>query len=310
MKNFWERGSIAEGLLTLTALSIVIFAILLPASARKNLVFWPGGVPGNTQGSGSTNSPAITSASKGVISLSTGNARYITDPMDEYVVLENRSGANINITGWRLENGKSSRRYVVGSGYSQFASDIGVIPQGTKIISPDGTSRVEDVILKPNERAIIVSGGPQRLSPYTLVSFKENACTAYLTEDYSFPSGHEESCIRPTNEVGYNNLDTECKQYVNTLWSCHTPKYDGLKNDGSKCAGCVDGREGLSSMCVAYIKDHFDYPSCINNHKGDKNFEGRVWHLYLYRPWEMWADRDETISLYDKQGNLISTTSY
>jgi len=312
MNHRLEKGSIVEGLVALLALSIVIFVILIPKSTRQNYVDKNSSLRGDSYSQnlfGEKVAPSKT-AGTGTIKVSVGNAKYTSDPMEEYIYIENRGKTRVDITGWRLENSKSSRRYVVGSGFTQFSSDVGIIPQGAKIISPYGGSSLQNITLEPGDRASVVSGGPGNISPYNVVSFKENLCTGYLEEDYTFPSGHEMSCVRPSNEVGLSGLDKECKNFIDTLRVCHTPKYEGLDRDREKCRGCVDGKEGLSSMCVEYIQKHFSYPSCLANHMSDKNFEGDVWHIYLHRPWEMWADSDETIYLYDSKGGLISTTSY
>ncbi len=192
----------------------------------------------------------------------------------------------------------------------RYASDVGIIPQGTKVVSSSGVSRLENIILKPYERAVVTTGSPQNISPYTIVSFKENLCSGYLSEKYNFPSGIGKSCVRPNTEPGVKNLDSACKKYVDSMRSCHTPQFEGKDRQGDFCSGCVDGTDGLPSMCVSFIKNHFSYPGCLSYHQGDQNFEGNVWHVYLYRPWEMWAESDETLSLYDSQGNLVTQTSY
>ncbi len=304
-----EKGAFVEGLLTLFAISIVIFAILLPREARIGLNQWPGALPVQT----TNGDPAYVSSGglpSGSVYVNTGNARYTSDPMDEYVIIENRGLNSINITGWRLENGKSDRSYAVGSNYVQYASDTGVIPQGVKVLSPQGRNFLEAIVLKPNERAVIISGGPGNLTSFPVVSFKENSCTGYLAEDYRFSSGIEKSCVRPHQTSGVSNLDSACKRYIDSMRSCHKPKFDGFKSNGERCDGCVDGFEGLTSMCVNFIKTNYNYGGCIANHQSDSDFEGKTWHVYLHRPWEMWATEDETLSLYDSQGNLVYQTSY
>lgn len=309
MKRNGEKGAFVEGLLTLFAISIVIFAILLPKEARLGLNQWPGAIPVQT----TNNDPKYVSTSgipQGTVYVNTGNARYTSDPMSEYVVIENRGLNSINITGWRLENGKSGRSYAVGGSYVQYSSDTGVIPQGVRVLSPQGRNTLESIVLKPNERAVVVSGGPGNLTSFPVISFKENSCTGYLAEDYSFPSGVEKMCIRPSETPQVGSLDSACKRYVESMRSCHKPKFDGVKSDGEQCEGCVDGFEGLTSMCTSFIKKNYNYAGCIANHQSDKDFEGRTWHVYLHRPWEMWATEDETLSLYDSQGNLVYQTSY
>lgn len=313
MRKTLEKGAFVEWLLTFFAISIVIFAILIPKSMRFDVSGWDSTLKGrNSTYQNDTKSTNYTSSSRssGTLRLERGNGKYENDPMSEYIVIENNGSNPVNITGYRLENGKSARSYTVGSQYLHYASDVGVIPQGAKIVSPDGRSHLESIVLNRGERAIVISGGPGNLTSYPLTSFKENSCTGYLEETYSFPKGLDKSCVRPSKEVGYTSLDIKCKRYIDSMQSCHTPEYGGKDEDGEVCRDCVDGEKGLSSMCIAYVKSHFSYEGCLANHIGEKNFEGKTWHVYLHRPWEMWAEEEETISLFDSSGVLVDSISY
>lgn len=316
---------LTEGLLTLLAITIVIFALLIPKSVR-NLSFVSTGeviTGGSTTAevkkasrsstSGITQGQSLqsqTSPRANSIQIHTGNASYSYEPYEEYITIENRGTSNVDITGWRLENGKNTHAYPLGDKYVYYLSDSGIIPQATRILVPNGSSVLEDVVLKPGERAIVVTGSPQNISPYKIISFKENSCIPYLTETYQFPSGMEKGCVLPQKEPGVSSLDLSCQRYINSMRSCHTPKYESVDRNGDLCTNCVDGKEGLPSMCIAFIKSHYSYPGCLAYHMGDTNFEGRVWHVYLYRPWEMWAKDNETISLYDRNGLLQASAKY
>ncbi len=313
MKKSGEKGAFVEWLLSFFALSIIIFAILIPKSLRFDVSGWDqtiGGNRGTNQNSSKDTSYTSIGSGTGTLRVERGNAKYENDPMSEYVVIENNGSKPVNITGYRLENGKSARSYAVGSQYLHYTSDVGVIPQGTKIVSPDGKSHLENIVLNRGEKAVVITGGPGNLTSFVLNSFKENSCTGYLEETYQFPSGLEKSCIRPSNEVGYESLDNSCRRYIDSMRSCHTPKYGGRDNDGEVCRDCIDGTPGLSSMCIAYVKSHFSYEGCLANHIGDKNFEGKTWYVYLHRPWEMWSNEEETISLFDQNNVLIDNISY
>lgn len=335
MKNSGEKGDFIEWLLMLLALSVVIFAILIPKSGREIPLGFPNlsggwdfldqtrGSTGyvssprstNTGSTGAAPGGSVTSASipasssAGAIRVSTGNAKTEKDPMDEYITIDNRGSSAVNITGWRLENGKSARVYSVGNQAVHYASDTAIIPQGTKIISPTGASIMESIILKPGEKAVVVTGGPGNQTP-RIVSFKENICTGYLAETYEFPGRLDTSCVRPSNEPGVAGLDTQCRTYLSSMRSCHTPKFGGLNSSGDRCDGCVDGRSGLSGLCREFIKSHFSYKGCLANHSSDPRFEGKTWYVYLHRPWEMWDSAYEKISLYDLNGGLVAELNY
>lgn len=314
MKKTREKGDFIEWLLMLLALSVVIFAVLIPKENRQFFIGIPdvgeGFYAPLEDGSQAGGSGQVANVYSREIRLGLGNASYSNDPMSEYITIDNTSQRNINITGWRLENGKGARTYTLGGQRLQYASDTAIIPQGTKMISPRGPSAMENIILKPGDSAIITSGGPGNISPYTIVSFKENACTGYLKKNYTFPGNLERSCPAPANEVGVSGLDSQCRDYIRGMQYCRTPDFGGRDANQEVCKDCVDGRAGLSSSCISFIKERFNYAGCIANHSSDINFEGRVWHIYLHRPWEMWASSYETIYLYDAQGKLITNYSY
>lgn len=311
MRKGYERGSFIEWLLMLLAISVVIFGILIPKSGREFFVGLPNlgdGWMASQDSAGGAGFPSV--FSEGAVRLGSGNARNSGDPMDEYITLDNLGSRALDITGWRLENDRGSRAQSVGGQTLYYASDTAIIPQGTKVISPSGRNVMERIILKPGERAIITSGGPGNVSPYKVVSFKENSCTGYLNKDYRFSGGLDKSCVRPGSEIGVSSLENQCRDFISGLQSCYTPTIGGLDNQGRNCQSCVDGRDDLSNSCISFIKSHYTYAGCLINHLSDANFEGTTWHVYLYRPWEMWASSYETMYLYDASGNLVTKYSY
>lgn len=319
-----EKGNFVEWLLIFLAVTVVIFALVVPRYRSpltlNTLVPQIGeSTGGGTTYSGSAGASGGTTISSSVsasVSISTGNAPYSIQPGEEYIVLENRGGSPVDITGWRLENGKSAKVYAVGDNEVHYASDTAIIPQGAKVLSPYGSSFIGDIILKPGERAVVVTGSPGNISPYSVVSFKENSCTGYLKEYYKFPSGLEKSCIRPAEEPGASRFDQACEDFIDRISTCHTPKVNTwdaygktIDSRGNTCEGCIEG-QSFTSVCSSFIKSHYSYPGCLANHQGDANFEGKVWHVYLYKRFEMWVSSHETISLYDSFGRLMAVTSY
>lgn len=328
MKKQNQSGFI-EGLI----MALGLFAILILFVLPKNL---PGPTPslpslfgGN---SGSFNQPSSSNNSGGAntniakdsafansISLNTGNGPYSFQPDDEYISLSNESSKPITITGWKLQNGKGQRAYNVGSSLQYFPSEAITIPQGTYILSPNGWNNMQNIVLKPNESAIITTGQVGVNIPYKIVSFKENICTGYIEnlDNYSFTPSLQTNCVPPRNEPGIENLDTSCRDYISSMSSCHTPKFNtvdtqGFLTDsqGNSCTGCVDGNSTLSNSCVAFIKAHFSYPGCLAYHQNDSDFSGSEWRILLGQKWELWAKDYEIISLFDSVGKLVNYQSY
>ncbi len=245
------------------------------------------------------------------ISLSIGNANFVYQPYEEYISIYNRGREPVNITDWQLKNGKDQRAYDWGGTLRYFPSDTAAIGQAASFISPNNFNKFQDIVLKPNETAIITTGSIGSQLPYKIVSFKENICSGYLEDlsEYEFTPPLTRNCPRPADELGVGALDTECRRFVERMGSCRTPEFNTRDNEGNVCRNCVDGRL-LSGSCVAFIKNHFNYGSCIANHVNDRDFSSQTWRVFLGKSWEMWADKYEIISLFDQFGRLVIKKSY
>lgn len=307
-----EKGnSTAEGIAILAILIVIMLATL---KGTPDSIIKPAGTPVSSGGNASpqTEKLAVVNSSYAkFISLNTGNARSAYQPYEEYVSIYNRSRESVNITNWQLKNSKDKRAYDFGGALRYFPADIAIIGQAALFISPDRTSQLQNIVLKPGETAVITTGSVGLQTPYKIVSFKENICSGYLEDstEYSFTPSLTRNCPRPADEAGVSNLDTECRKFVERMSSCHTPKFDTLDKDGNVCHNCVDNKL-LSSSCVAFIKNRFNYNSCIANHGNDENFSGRTWRIFLGKGWEMWANKYETISLLDQLGRVVVEKSY
>lgn len=315
MKAKFQKGSaFLEGIVALA----VLFVILLTSH--------PHPAPGpTTQYSSSSitlsgsSAPQTTSATivispyNNIVSLGTGSAAYSTQVYNEYVTITNISQSPIDISGWRLENGKGTRSYNVGGNVVQFPSDSALIPKVDE----------QDIILKPYDIAYVTTGSISNTSPFMVESFKDNECSSYIQNtlgyQQAFVPSLSNSCVAPSEEPGVSSLDVECQNFIQTMPACQTPKFntvDSSSNNymtdlrGHTCVGCVNGVAGLSNECVAFIKAHFNYQGCLTYHSSDANFYGNDWRIYLNRPYKMYAPKYETISLYDSLGRLVAKQSY
>ena len=322
MRNKLQKGGIGEVIMMVLAILIVAFVLLgktgAPGTGSFPTFFGNSsnsnnGSTGQSVGSSGVATPTRTSLYANHIRIDSGNASYETEPFREYVTLENNGNTSIDVTGWQLSNAKGSRSYSVGGNQQTFSSDVVTIPRGTALIS-SAPSASQDIVLKPGESLDVVTGSSGTNYPYKVTSFKENECTGYLTQqtadDYSFTPGLEKSCVQPRNEPVNGSLDQKCQIYIESMSSCHTPKYNTVDSKGNVCNNCVDGTSSLSSACVAYIQQHFSYESCLAVHENDTNFYGSVWHVYLGRSFELWAANHEVITLYDTSGKVVDYNSY
>ena len=305
-RNFQEGNGTLEGIVILAVLLVII--LIMPKGAPDSTT-----TPDSSRNTGSSggNVTSTNSSYARDISLGTGNAAYVYQPYEEYITIDNRGRESIDITNWQLKNGKDKRAYDFGGSLKYFPADTATIGQAAIFVSPSGLNKFQNVVLKPSETAIITTGSIGSQLPYKIVSFKENICSGFLGDlpEYRFTPTLTRDCPRPENESGVSGLDIECRRFIERMSSCYTPKFNTRDSEGNICSNCVDGKP-LSSSCVTFIKNHFNYSSCIANHANDSNFSGRTWRIFLGKGWEMWAKDYETIELFDQLGRLVDSRSY
>lgn len=323
MSKFLQKGSTdITGIVILVIIFIILVASPKNPSSRgdsSNSTWnWVSGTTltsagGGPRTGGQVSGTSITSSDyTPTISVSSGNASYSYQSFEEYITIDNQGRAPINITGWQLKNGKDERGYYQGGSLQRFSADIALIPQGTLLLSPTGNSLMQDIVLNGGDRAIVTTGSVGVNTPYRITSFKENKCTGYIEalSDYAFTPPLAQNCPRPALDKGVQNLDTQCRDFINTLSSCRTPEFNVKTPDGlGSCTTCVNGKI-LSSSCTAFIKEHYSYQGCVANHSGDANFSGGTWRIFLGRGWEMWTKDYETIELFDRLGQLVNFQNY
>ncbi len=301
-----KSDGMLEGIIILIVLIIIM--IITPKGTSNIATKSP---QSDTQSSSAEKTPTPTSPYKQSISLSTGNAPYAYQSYEEYITIDNVGSGPIDITNWQLKNGKGERAYSQGGNLQYYPSDVAIIGQATSFVSPTGSNSFKDIVLQQGESAVITTGSVSNQSPYKIVSFKENICSGYLDDlpEYTFTPPLSTNCPRPKNEPGVELLDSECRTFIENMSSCRTPKFNTVDENGDICYNCVNSKP-LSSSCVDFIKNHFNYSSCIANHKNDSDFSGRTWRIFLGKGWEMWAEKYEKIELFDQLGRLVNYRSY
>lgn len=311
-KNFNGGNSNIIGILIIIFLFFVI--LLAPPNEKRNQSSWNNIYNNNSTNTSNENSEIENKKNsdfKNII-IGSGNANIAYQSFDEYITIQNQENKPVDITGWKIKNGKSNRAYNYGGGVLKFSSDSILIPQGSVILPPRGDGNQQNIILNTGDRAIITTGSIGVQTPYKISSFKENKCTGYIEahEDYSFNPPLSQNCPRPADEPGLRNLESSCRKFIERLPSCQIPKITQKDFYGEPCDTCVNG-ERLSSMCVNFIKERFNYEGCIKNHSNDFNFQSEnTWRIFLGRGWEMYASDYETIELYDKEDRLVNFINY
>jgi hypothetical protein len=310
--NKYRRGELLEPVLILIGLVLLVVFVILPQS-KDSFRFNPSSSATSRNTTTSKNySQSEISSGPASIMIDNGNAESETDAVNEYITLSNDGSNPINISGWKLANGKDKKTYLQNGRLVFGTSDVRIIPAGTLLLNANGNNIITPIILNPGERAVVTSGSVGPRSDVPLVSFKENKCSGYLeaAADYKFTPSLDHSCMNPKNEAGFDYLESDCQEFIESMGYCHTPKFNTKDTYGESCRNCVDGVSGLSSSCIAYIKSHYTYQGCLSNHSGDSDFQGKVWRVFLGSRWELWSDKKETISLFDQSDNLIDSNSY
>lgn len=263
----------------------------------------------------STTYDPVTGASyspwRGVIELERGTAASTDYSNEEYIVIKNiaREGTAVTITGWRLKNAGDARRYPTDYGYRQGQSAIIPIQTGALLLLPSGLGVQQSITLAPKERAVVLSGGILRSRPIKIqTNFKVNKCSGYLEAlpEYKFYPSIKLQCPDPESEPEVANFEDKCYDFIRRMSRCHTPEFNESQND--KPAN-VDGVEGLSRTCRNFLKERYNYTSCVARHGQDEDFYTDEWRVFL-NVGALWFNSRETISLYDELGRLVDRISY
>ncbi len=251
---------------------------------------------------------------KDKIYLSKGNTSA-TESYKEYIYIKAKElpSEGVSISGWSLSNNKDGILHNQNGNIVRRAADTTILPFAAKFFLPSGNNYQSPIILKSKEKAIVVSGSFFFKGAIKINSFQVNKCSGYIEklENYDFVPKISSSCPAPRKESGVNTLEEECYRFVRGIGSCHTPEFEErIKVGDDFLRDTVDGKDGLSRQCQAFLKSHYSYSSCIALHGSDSDFYKPEWRVFLHRPFELWAKDREVITLYDSSGLVVDEISY
>lgn len=267
----------------------------------------------NPSGSRESKNGVTYSPYRGKIRLGRGTAASTYQPGQEYITLQASGNKTpINIGGWTLKNGRDRHLYVVsGDTIRVPAVSIKIPTQGVALYDPYHplNNKRGAITLKSGERAVITTGNPATFGGVKIKdNFKLNRCLGYLEDNSgsrAYPS-LKYNCPASKDVPGITELDNACYDFVRSIRSCHTPKDVYIKDEGY----CLERNCKLTSYCKQFAKDNFSFDTCFARYAESDNFVGPEWRVFLGQTWEIWVDRRETISLYDRQGLLVDEISY
>lgn len=204
-------------------------------------------------------------------------------PGNEYAVLHMNDSAtgSVQITGWRIQSVAS------GQGTS--------IPDGVFLYYTGTINGKNLITLSAGDTVYLLTG----VSPIGY-NFKVNKCSGYLSQFQNFTPYLSTSCPAPRDEnlssIPRRVENNACFDYIDSLPSCR-------EQVGSLPAG-------LSYECTNFITTKLNYNSCVDTHRGDKDFYQKEWRVYLGRSSTLWQSEREDIVLYDANGKIVSELTY
>jgi len=190
------------------------------------------------------------------------------------MVLINKSGSSVDLTGWKIENN-----------FRSFD-----IPAAVKIFRLSSSTAWQNIILQPDDSLIVLSSA----SPIT-VNFYLNRCFGYLMNSYNFSNLFSKDCPRP-NDDDLNYLSTQCQRYINDLRTCQIPSTEDLN------------RFANDFTCYQFLTNFYNYESCVNRYQNASDFFEKEWYVFLNASF---ADTNhDKIILRDADGLVVDTYLY
>lgn len=206
-----------------------------------------------------------------------------SNPNSEYVQLSVTQNASvpIDITGWQL--------------VSEATGKAAIVPRGVEVPTSGIVNAMQNIVLTPGERAIIVSGR----SPVG-TSFRENKCTGYLSTFQQFSPSLPRNCPAPSDELisfsgAYYVRDATCVEYVNKL---------------PRCEAVLFPPKTISGACKSFVLQYLNYNGCVAAHKNDVDFRGTVWRVYLGLLKPLWRGQHEVVKLWDIDKRTVGAFRY
>jgi len=242
------------------------------------------------------NSPAeVTAEELGELSPVMGMVEIVSDTYTanddriNFEYIEIRADKNnvqpINISNWSVQS---------------MISDVWIgIPQAAELYVSGEVNELQDIYLRPGERAIIAT----KQSPVG-VSFRVNRCSGFLNDTQDFVPPLSTSCVNPRDIVppSIENLQeygASCVAFAENFGTCEyiTNKTLGFSN--------------LSQKCLERIQPRLTYNYCSGIHGGDADFyDSKEWRIFLNQDDTIWRETYEIIRLLDENHHTVDVFTY
>ena len=210
-----------------------------------------------------------------------------SDVSNEYIeILASPNNVQpVNISNWSIQ--------------SMISDEWIGIPQGTEKFVAGEVNELQDIYLRPGERAIISTAG----SPVG-VSFRVNRCAGFLSDTQSFTPKISTACIPPQNVLpptieNIKEFGDVCISFVENFNSC---SYLTTQNRNF---------DTLSQTCRDYIQPRLTYNYCSDTYSNDTNFYSpQEWRIFLNQDHTLWRKNYEIIRLLDDKHRTIDVINF
>jgi hypothetical protein len=218
------------------------------------------------------------------------------------ITIRNNSNKDIDVTNWYIKSLKGLYK----------------IPKAVKYFHLNPSQNIEeDIILKPGDTLKLIAvyksatTAPLNLTNIPLsplgTNFLGNKCFVYLNRNFKDLNYPAYLCDNFTSNEIFNmrikfQITESCAKYLYGL-------------------GCLPSSYTITrapdSNCKALVEDRFNYNSCYERHKNDKDFLGNEWRVYLDTRDQYDIDnrkplnplhftRFDVLEIYDSNGLIVN----
>lgn len=210
----------------------------------------------------------------GMVAIASANARA-TDPAVEQLVIQGKTKALINITGWTVGSEKHRTDYR--------------IPDAYEITNHPFLERKGNIMLNDKSKVTMYTGVGA-----SGVNFRMNSCIGYLNNYYKFTPALPLICPKP-NTLETQELSSYCQKVIAKNAGCKEPNLNDIL---------------INTECRDYISAHFNYSKCVEVNYNYYDFLKDEWRVYLGHSREIWVNEADAILLRDENGLVVSRYKY
>jgi len=236
------------------------------------------------------------------------NDVYISPSFDGFsLTLTNSSNKEIKITNWQIKTSLIS--FKIPKAIKDFHPYPNLRKEEDIVLQPYGRLRISAVYDNENSAPRNLRREELRLSPLG-VNFLGNQCFDYLNNSYnlSYP-------VSFCDRVNFNSEDL-----LNLVLSSKISRRCAIKINSLGCGPLTASDYRIlqdDPQCLGFVEDFYNYNSCYERNKNNKNFFEKEWRVYFDPRSDLekadrkslpqiFRTRFEKIRLEDENGLLVN----